>query len=158
LLDESAKTARKLPERIARPLRIAVACGEMPAGTLDRALEPLRTVEGLDVRLVVVKNNTLGGNVGCSGLLFGKETAEALRSYVQGEDAVDLVFLPRRMFDFSGVRTLDEWRVETFQEELAKPVIVAEWTRDIWAGVQRVVRGEAVSSATPEVLRLTALG
>ncbi|MGA7730475.1 MAG: DUF512 domain-containing protein [Chloroflexia bacterium] len=159
LLDESRKTARKLPEGIERPVRVALACGEMPASTLARALGPLRGVAGLDVRQVVVKNNTLGGNVGCSGLLFGKETAEALRAYGEGgEEPADLVFLPRRMFDFSGVRTLDEWRVETFQQELGRPVIVAEWTRDIWVGVQRYLRGEDCYSVTPDVPRMTALG
>ncbi len=158
LLDESRKTARKLPERVERPVRIAVVCGEMPAETLERALEPLRAVAGLDIRPVVVKNNTLAGNVGCSGLLFGKETTENLQAHVAGDGAVDMVFLPRRMFDFSGVRTLDEWTVETFQQELGKPVIVAEWTRDIWVGVQRFVKGEDCYSATPEMARLTALG
>jgi putative radical SAM enzyme (TIGR03279 family) len=158
LLDESRRTARKLPESIERPVRIAVACGEMPAGTLARALEPLRGVRGLEVQQVVVKNDTLGGNVGCSGLLFGKETAEALWPYVEGDGAADLVFLPRRMFDFSGVRTLDEWKVETFQEKLGRPAIVAEWTRDIWHSVQRYLRGEDCYSATPEEARVTSLG
>lgn len=159
LLDESRKMARKLPEQIARPVRVAVACGEMPASTLERALEPLRSISGLEIELVVVKNNTLAGNVGCSGLLFGKETTEALRACgASGEKPADLIFLPRRMFDFSGVRTLDEWTVETFQEQLGKPVIVADWTHDIWAAVQRYIGGEDCYSATPEVLRLTALG
>lgn len=158
LLEESRKTARKLPEQIARPLRIAVACGEMPASTLDRALEPLRSISGLDVRLVVVKNNSLGGNVACSGLLFGKEVTEALRPYGQsGTEPADLVFLPRRMFDWSGVRTLDEWKVETFQEELRTPVIVADRTYDLWDGIQRLLRGENCYSQSPDV-KLTALG
>ena len=159
LLDESRKSARKLPVSIEHPVRIAVACGEMPAATLDRALEPLRAVLGLEVRQVVVKNDTLGGNVGCSGLLFGKETADVLRPHADGgEEPADLIFLPRRMFDFTGVRTLDEWKVETFQEQLGKPVIVAEWTRDIWHAVQKYLRGEDCYSATPDTARVTALG
>jgi putative radical SAM enzyme (TIGR03279 family) len=159
LLDESRKTARKLPEQIARPVKIAIACGEMPASSLEQALKPLNSISGLDISLVVVKNNTLAGNVGCSGLLFGKETTDNLRAYgASGETPADLIFLPRRMFDFSGVRTLDEWQVETFQEELGKPVIIADWTVDIWETIQRYVRGEDCYSSTPEVVRLTTLG
>ena len=79
-MDESRKSAKKLPASIERPVRIVLACGEMPASTLERAIAPLRGVENLDVRIAVIKNNTLGGNVACSGLLFGAETAEALRA------------------------------------------------------------------------------
>jgi putative radical SAM enzyme (TIGR03279 family) len=159
LLDESRKTARKLPQRIERPVKVVVACGEMPASTLERALQPLRSVENLDVRMVVIKNDTLGGNVACSGLLFGKETAEALRSYADGGDEqADLIFLPRRMFDFSGVRTLDEWTADTFQQELGRPVIPAEWTHQIWATVEKYLRGEDCFTPAAEVIRLSQLG
>lgn len=159
LLDESRKTARKLPEQIARPVKIAVACGEMPASTLATALAPLKSISGLEIDQVIVKNNTLAGNVACSGLLFGKETTENLKPFgAAGETPADLIFLPRRMFDFSGVRTLDEWRVETFQEQLGKPVMIAEWTSDIWEGIQKFLRGEDCFSVTPEVIRLTSLG
>ena len=159
LLDESRKTARKLPARIERPVRIVLACGEMPASTLERAIAPLRGVENLDVRLVVIKNKTLGGNVACSGLLFGAETAEAFRPYAaSGEEPADLIFLPRRMFDFSGVRTLDEWTADKFQQELGRPVIPAEWTHQIWSVVQKYLNGEDCYTPAPEVVRLSQLG
>jgi putative radical SAM enzyme (TIGR03279 family) len=159
LLDESKRTAKKLPERIERPVRVALACGEMPQATLERALEPLRRVENLDVRMVVVKNNTLGGNVSCSGLLFGAEVTEALRPYGEGGATLaDLIFLPRRMFDFSGVRTLDEWTFDKFQAELGRPVIAADWTRDIWHTVQHHLNGEDCHTRLAEAPRFSQLG
>ncbi len=159
LLDESRKSAKRLPEGIERPVRIVLACGEMPASTLERALAPLREVENLDVRMVVIKNDTLGGNVACSGLLFGAETGEALRRYsADGEEPADLIFLPRRMFDFSGVRTLDEWTAGKFQEKLGRPVIPAEWTHQIWSVVQRYLEGENCYTPEAEVVRLSQLG
>ncbi len=159
LLDESKRTARTLPPSIERPQRVVVVCGEMPRLTLERALRPFRDIEGLDVRLVVVENATLGGNVGCSGLLFGAEVTAALQPYsAQGEEPADLIFLPRRMFDFTGVRTLDEWTVERFQSELGRPVIVPEWIRDIWSTIQRASRGEDCYTRTPEVVRVSQLG
>ncbi len=186
LLDESKRTARKLPASIERPLRVVVACGEMPAASLNRSLEPLRAIENLDVQMVVVKNMTLEGNVACSGLLFGEEVAARLRkqglngrSGVRGQgpdgyegaagkgdqpsntltpDLSDLVFLPRRMFDFQGIRTLDEWTIERFQDELGVPCIKAEWTYEIWNTVQRALAGGDVRSRTDEGARLSALG
>jgi putative radical SAM enzyme (TIGR03279 family) len=159
LLDESRRTARTLPASIERPQRVVVVCGEMPRLTLERALRPFRDIEGLDVRLVVIENTTLGGNVGCSGLLFGAEVTAALQPHsAQGEESADLIFLPRRMFDFTGVRTLDEWTVERFQSELGRPVIVAEWTRDILSTIQKASNGEDCYTRTPEVVRLSQLG
>ena len=159
LVEESARTARKLPSSVERPVRVAVACGEMPAETLRRALEPVSAVDKVDLSLVVVKNETLGGNVSCSGLLFGEEVAGTLRPYAEGgDDQADVIVLPRRMFDFTGVRTLDEWTVERFQEELGRPVVVAEWTKQVWAAVEKHQRGESLYTRSPEVIRLTALG
>lgn len=158
LIDESRRTARKLPEKIERAVRVALVCGEMPSGTLQKALEPLRRVENLDVRLNVVKNTKLGGNVSCSGLLFGEEVVRALQPYTQdGSMPADLIFLPRRMFDFSGVRTLDEWTFDKFQAELGRPVIAADWTRDIWSAVQRHMAGEECYTRL-ESVRVTQLG
>lgn len=159
LLDEARKTARKLPARIGAPVRVALVCGEMPAPSLERALAPLRRVENLDLRLIVVKNNTLGGNVACSGLLFGDEVMQHLRHHgASGEEPADLLFLPRRMFDFTGIRTLDEWTFDKFQVELNRPVIAANWTHDIWQGVQRHLNGGDCYTRPPEPVRATQLG
>jgi putative radical SAM enzyme (TIGR03279 family) len=153
LIEESARTARKLPASVERPVKVAVVCGEMPADTLRRALEPVSAIENVDLSLVVVKNDTLGGNVSCSGLLFGAEVAASLQAV-----EADVIVLPRRMFDFTGVRTLDEWTVERFQQELGRPVVVAEWTKQVWDAVEKLQRGESLYSRSPEVIRLTALG
>ena len=78
----------------------------------------------------------------CSGLLFGEEVMSRLREHQERKgEAPDLVFLPRRMFDFQGVRTLDEWTVERFQAELNTPVIPAEWTREVLQAVRKAERG-----------------
>jgi putative radical SAM enzyme (TIGR03279 family) len=153
LVEESAKTARKLPASVEHQVKVAVVCGEMPAGTLRLALEPISKVENVELNLLVVKNGTLGGNVSCSGLLFGAEVAAALQDV-----RADLIVLPRRMFDFTGVRTLDEWTVERFQEEIGRPVMIAEWTKQVWEAIEKLQRGESLYSRSPEVVRLTALG
>jgi putative radical SAM enzyme (TIGR03279 family) len=171
LLDEAGRTARKLPARLESPVSATLVCGEMIAPHLTTALEPLCGVQNLHLRLLVVKNNTLGGNVSCSGLLFGDEVVSALKASPKsgrddfglwtldfGLEQSDLVFLPRRMFDFSGVRTLDEWTIDRFQAELGRPVIQADWTRDIWAATRRAARGEDCFTPAPRVVRHSQLG
>jgi putative radical SAM enzyme (TIGR03279 family) len=167
LLDESRRTARKLPESLDRPVHAIVACGEMPARALDQALAPLRGIQNLDIQIVPIKNTTLEGNVSCSGLLFGQEVANVISDFgfgnselptLQSNPQSTLVFLPRRMFDFQGIRTLDEWRIENFQEQLGVPCIKAEWTHQIWNSIQKAANGQDVWSHTDEPLALTALG
>lgn len=159
LLDESKRTARKLTPALDKPLRATLICGEMAAAHIEQAITPLRHVENLDLDLLVVKNDTLGGNVSCSGLLFGNEVVGAIRAREENRARkADLIFLPRRMFDFAGVRTLDEWTFEKFQSELGRPVIAAEWTREVWATLQRAARGEDCHTPPPKVDHAFQLG
>ena len=159
LMDESRRTARKLPASLDRPVRATMVCGEMAAPHLARALEPLRAVQNLELRQVVVKNETLGGNVACSGLLFGDEVVANLRAHeAQYTEPADLIFLPNRMFDFSGVRTLDEWTFDKFQTELNRPVISAEWTRDLLASILKAANGEDCYTKPKVLPRFSQLG
>jgi NifB/MoaA-like Fe-S oxidoreductase len=159
LLDEGRKTSRKITPALDKPVSALMVSGEMAADYITRAFEPLRSVGGLDLHLLPVKNNTLGGNVSCSGLLFGEEVVNAIRQHEeQTERTYDVIFLPRRMFDFQGVRTLDEWTFDRFQSELQRPVVAAEWTKDVWHTVQRASRGEDCYTRQSEPIRFTALG
>jgi putative radical SAM enzyme (TIGR03279 family) len=172
LLDESRRTARKLPDALPNPVRAIVACGEMAAPARARARAPPRAIQNLDLHLLPIKNTTLEGNVSCSGLLFAEEVAANLQTKIaelefatsstnskfEIPNSKSLIFLPRRMFDFQGIRTLDEWRIETFQERLGVPCIKAEWTHQLLDTIQKAANGEDCWSHTDEPLALTALG
>jgi putative radical SAM enzyme (TIGR03279 family) len=159
LLDESKRTAHKLTPRLETPVHALLVSGEMAASFIDEALEPLRRVENLYIEHLVVKNSTLAGNVSCSGLLFGDEVVRNIREHEAASSAkADVIFLPRRMFDFTGVRTLDEWTFDKFQADLGRPVVAAEWVREIWATVQKAARGEDCFTRLPQVVRHSQLG
>ena len=57
LLDESSRTARKMPLSLERPVSATLVCGEMPAPFLERALRPLREIRNLDISLLPVKEH-----------------------------------------------------------------------------------------------------
>ena len=159
LLDESRRATRKLTPRLEKPVRALLVSGVMAAPFIDRALEPLHEVENLQIEHLVVKNDTLGGNVSCSGLLFGDEVVRNIREHEAASGMrADIVFLPRCMFDFAGVRTLDEWTFDKFQSELDRPVIAAEWVREVWATVQKAARGEDCFTRSAQVVRHSQLG
>ena len=160
-LDEARRTARRLPARLERPIRAVVVCGMMAAGSLREAFAPLMEIPDLDLQVVPVANRALGAQVTCSGLLFGRDVVEALAAYAPARGAAqpaDLVFLPRRMFDFSGVRTLDEWTFPRFQETLGCPVIAAEWTADVLATIRRAAAGVDCTTPAPAVAWTPQLG
>ncbi|MGI8586093.1 MAG: DUF512 domain-containing protein [Chloroflexia bacterium] len=158
-LDEAKRTARRLPSALDRPVRAAVVCGLMAADTLREAFEPFKHVAGLELEVVPVENKALGRRVNCSGLLFGRDVVPALADYARsGSRPANLVFLPRRMFDFQGVRTLDEWTFPRFQDALGCPVIAAEWTAQVAATIRRAAAGEDCRTPAPEVAWVSALG
>jgi len=99
--------------------------------------------------------------VTCSGLLFGKDVIEALKPYAPAHGSsrpADLVFLPRRMFDFAAVRTLDEWTFPRLQEELGCAVISAEWTREVLPMLRKAAAGQDCHTRPKEVIWLSPLG
>src|SRR5579859_1747072 len=158
-LDEAARTARRLPAALARPVRAVVVCGQMAADVVREAFAPFRRVQNLELEVVAVENAALGAQVTCSGLLFGRDVVPALAAYAAGAARpADVVFLPRRMFDFAGVRTLDEWTFPRFQEALGCAVVAAEWTAPVVATILRAAAGECCYTPPPDVAWLSPLG
>jgi putative radical SAM enzyme (TIGR03279 family) len=160
-LDEAKKTARRLPAALDRPVRAVVVCGLMAAQSLRDAFAPFTAVENLDLTVLPVENKALGAQVNCSGLLFGRDVAEALQAHAAERGAArpgDLVFLPRRMFDFQGLRTLDEWTFARFQETLGCAVIAAEWTAPVLDTILRAAAGADCYTRDKEVVWISPLG
>ncbi len=158
-LDEARRTARKLPAALPRPIRAVVVCGTLAAEPLREAFAPFQAVENLDLEVLPLANASLGPQVTVSGLLFGRDVVAALQPYAAGgPHPADVIFLPRRMFDFAGVRTLDEWTFPRLQETLGCPVVPAAWTGEVLATIRRAAAGEDCATPAPDLDRLPALG
>lgn len=161
LYDEAKMTAKRLPVALDRPVRAVIVCGTLAGEALKEAFAPFNAVKNLELEVVVVDNIQLGPQVSCSGLLFGKDVVEALKPYSSAHGSArpaDVIFLPRRMFDFAGTRTLDEWTFPSFQEELGCPVVAAEWTREVLTTIRNVVAGRDVHTQVQEIAWVSALG
>ncbi len=160
-LDEAKRTARHLPAALDRPVRAVVVTGRMAAESLREAFAPFNAVGNLEVEVLDVENKSLGAQVNCSGLLFGRDVVAVLEAYGVargGARPADLIFLPRRMFDFAGVRTLDEWTFPRFQDTLGCPVIAAEWTAEVADTIRRAAAGEDCHTQAKEVIWVSQLG
>ncbi len=152
--DETARTTRKLPDALSRPIHALAVTGTLAGGVLQEALAPIQAIPNLDLELLVIENTSLGAQVTTAGLLMGNDVVAALRPHLPA----DVVFLPRRMFDFGGIRTLDEWTFDTLQAELGCPVVAVEWTREVVTTVKRVAAGEDACTPSNPVIWISPLG
>lgn len=129
-----------LPCKVAERLRIALVCGTLIAPLMQTVADRLNDVDGLDVHVVAVENRFFGERVTVSGLLTGQDVLAVLRFH-----EFDQILLPRVMFDFEGVRTLDDYSVHTIEEELAVPVIIVDSPYDLVQCFNIANLGDAVS-------------
>jgi len=101
--------------------RVALVCGTMIAPVMQKTARELGALSGTDVLVKAVENRYFGPSVSVSGLLTGADVAEGLAD--TGD--VDIILLPRAMFDLRGERTLDEWSVVELEARLGVRVRVA---------------------------------
>ena len=73
-----ARTARKLPAALPRPVRALAVTGTLAGEPMRRgASRPFRPVANLDLELCVVENAALGAQVTAAGLLLGADVVGA---------------------------------------------------------------------------------
>ncbi len=128
-------------------LRIAsctLVCGTLIAPLMQRVVGDLAEQSGCRIEVVPVVNGLFGETVTVSGLLGGEDVLATL----QGRELGEIVFLPRAMFaqppDGDGsergrLRTLDDLTVEHLQEQLGRPVVLADYITEVW---EQVVGGD----------------
>lgn len=161
LLDEAARVARRLPEALPRPVRAVAVTGALAGSSVAAALRPLHNIQNLDLDLLVVENAALGAQVTAAGLLMGADISTAVAPHTPAAGAArpaDVVFLPRRMFDFAGVRTLDEWTFARFQDAFGCPVVAVDTVREVLVTLKRLAAGENCYTRQKEVLWISPLG
>ncbi|MCG0239074.1 MAG: DUF512 domain-containing protein [Firmicutes bacterium] len=114
-LDELKQVGPRLPDRLPEPRRVTVVTGMLARGVLQRAVDRLNQVEGLQVDLLPVENEFYGPTVTVAGLLTGRDMLMAL---AEKEDLGDLVILPAVAFRDGDGRTLDNYTLPMIQEKL----------------------------------------
>lgn len=119
-LDGWARAQRRLPARLAQPAELTLVCATLIAPTLQRVVDRLNRIDGLEARLLPVVNQFFGETVTVSGLLMGQDVVPALRAA-----GVRRALLPRVMFDHTGQRTIDEYTVERIAAESGASIAVA---------------------------------
>jgi putative radical SAM enzyme (TIGR03279 family) len=137
--DAWKRATRRLPERIESPRRVLWATGALTAPLFGEFAHELERIPDVSIEVVQIRNSLFGGEVTVAGLVPGRDVIEALR----GRE-VDLVVLPRSMFDMEGRQTIDNVSVQEIANELGTDVLVGSSARDL---VDATLRPARISSA-----------
>src|SRR6266851_6444052 len=127
LIEQWARTKRRLPTRIPEPRRsakVTLVTGVMARPVIEEMALDLRGIAGLEVEVLVVVNSFFGAEVTVAGLLCAQDVLAALE---QEEDPGDLILLPKVMLENAGERFLDDITVEEFKQRLP---VRAEFVRN----------------------------
>ena len=133
LMDQWARSRRKLPANMPQPRRVTLVTSTMARPVIEQFAEDMRKIEGLEVQVLPVVNTFFGAEVTVAGLLCGRDVLAALEEH---GNLGDLVLLPRVMLDNAGERFLDDTKVEDFKERL--PVRV-EFVRNAQETIEAIL-------------------
>ena len=107
----------ELPARLPAPMKVILATGLLFAESLELAVEPLRTIEGLEIEVRAVENKTFGKVTTVAGLLTGRCFRHAV---VQGE--ADLLIVPPTTLRYGTELMLDNMSLSELGEDLKMTV------------------------------------
>jgi len=109
----------ELPAALPSRRRVLMVTGRLFAPVLERAVAPLRAVEGLEVEVRALRNRTFGEVTTVAGLLAGRDV---LMGVAPGE--ADLLLISPNMLKYGTRTLLDDRTVEDLERELRMPVAV----------------------------------
>lgn len=109
----------ELPARLERPQRVLLVTGKLFGPVLERAVAPLRAVEGLSVEVRPLVNRTFGAVTTVTGLLAGRDV---LTQVTPGE--ADLLLVSPSMVKYGTETLLDDRTLDDLRRELGMRVEV----------------------------------
>ncbi|GCE05072.1 DUF512 domain-containing protein [Dictyobacter aurantiacus] len=115
LIDQWARSKRRLPSRMPEPRRATIVTSTMASPVIEDLAKDIKKIENLDTQVLPVVNKFFGAGITVAGLLCGQDVLDAL---LENGTPADLILLPRVMLDNDGVRFLDDMTVEEFKEKL----------------------------------------
>ena len=132
LMDQWARSKRKLPMNLSQPRRVTLVTSTMARPVIEEFAEDMRKVESLEVQVLPVVNTFFGAEVTVAGLLCGQDVLTALQEH---GNLGDLVLLPRVMLDNAGERFLDDTTVEEFMDGIP---VRAEFVRNAQETIEAI--------------------
>jgi len=131
-----------LPARLPTPRRVLLATGTLFAPVLERAVEPLRAIDGLEIEVRAVTNRTFGAVTTVAGLLAGRDLLLAIRP-----EEADVLLLSPNVVKYGTDLLLDDRSLGDLRTDLRMDVELGGTTL---ADLARTVLGDAGRAVTPQ--------
>ncbi len=126
-IDDFTRLEDSLPTRFDAPVRLIVGTGVLGARAIGPACERLKAIEGLEVELLPVPNRLFGPGVTVTGLVVGKDIAEAVFNLRRGRGTEhDVLLLPDVMLRRGGDVFLDDLTPEDLESIVGIPLMLTE--------------------------------
>lgn len=127
LLNTWQRVKRRLPSKVSSGnTRVALVCGTLIAPTLQPIVAQINRTTGMHMQVLPIANAFFGETVTVSGLLVGHDVIAALQT-----SHATTALLPRVMFDYEGLRTLDDYSPHHIADEAGMPVQVLDNLEDL---------------------------
>jgi putative radical SAM enzyme (TIGR03279 family) len=123
-LSEVSRT--RLPSRMP-DVTATVITGVSFSGVLDTVLARIRTIDGVTIRKVAVKNRFFGPSVTVTGLLTGSDILHALK----GKRLGDILMIPSNALKEDEAVFLDGMSLEQLQQQLKVRAVSVDGFRDM---------------------------
>lgn len=114
-----SRALRRLPSSIRPPKKVALVTAPLGKQVLQRFVNRLHQIKGLDLRILVVPNKLLGESVTVSGLMAGRDIIDVLR----GNSGFDVYILPENCLNPDGV-FLDDLKPSDVQKQTGCHVVI----------------------------------
>ena len=126
----------ELPAALPQPMRVVLGTGLLFADSLERAIAPMRDIQGLDIEVRAVENKTFGRVTTVAGLLTGRCFRHAIKP---GE--ADLLIVPPTTLRYGTELMLDDVSLSELRNEFKMDVraggaTLGELARVILQGAQ----------------------
>lgn len=126
-----------LPQSLPIPKKVILGTGKLFAPILEAAVEPLRTIENLEIEVRMLKNRTFGEVTTVAGLLAGRDFLLQIQA-----DEADLLLVSPNVLKYGTETMLDERTLDDLRHELRMDVQVggsniAELAETILTGTQQ---------------------
>jgi NifB/MoaA-like Fe-S oxidoreductase len=115
---------------------------------LAPVIERLNGIDGLDVRLVPVRNAFFGGSVTCAGLLTGTDILQTLEC--EGDKLGDEILIPSVCLKDDEDVFLDDCRLADVGVHCRRPAVRVDTSAR--ALIQAVLSGSAPVASTPSAV------
>jgi putative radical SAM enzyme (TIGR03279 family) len=112
-LDDARALERRLPERAALPVKATLVTAELPAPIVQQFVDRLNRIEGVELNLLVVKNEFFGGGINIAGLITATDLLNQLGAFPAHETILVPSICLRDGHLFLDDATIESLRAET---------------------------------------------